>query len=152
MSLCDAACVAVNCGAGTCKKDEGFHYHCECEPGNVNMLNNTKYPCVDAHCKPAARVADDIHTTVRFSIRSAPRPDRVRVYWCMSDGHALPRAQRSRPAAQLASAAIHVDITGATWLCFVGEFSAADGCGIAGHAGSGHVIKVPLVKPARASA
>ncbi|TVU31118.1 hypothetical protein EJB05_22789, partial [Eragrostis curvula] len=49
-SLCDAACVAVNCGAGTCKKDEGFHYHCECEPGNVNMLNNTKYPCVDANC------------------------------------------------------------------------------------------------------
>ncbi|TVU31116.1 hypothetical protein EJB05_22787 [Eragrostis curvula] len=43
-------CVAVNCGAGTCKKDEGFHYHCECEPGNVNMLNNTKYPCVDANC------------------------------------------------------------------------------------------------------
>ncbi|KAL6883656.1 hypothetical protein ACP4OV_011070 [Aristida adscensionis] len=43
-------CVAVNCGAGECKKDEGFHYHCECEDGHVNMLNSTKFPCIDANC------------------------------------------------------------------------------------------------------
>ncbi|KAK3157612.1 hypothetical protein QOZ80_2AG0125060 [Eleusine coracana subsp. coracana] len=43
-------CVSVNCGAGTCKKDEGFHYHCECDQGNINMLNDTKYPCIDANC------------------------------------------------------------------------------------------------------
>ncbi|GJN20668.1 hypothetical protein PR202_gb08070 [Eleusine coracana subsp. coracana] len=49
-------CVAVNCGAGTCKKDEGFHYHCECDQGNINMLNDTKYPCIDANCKPAGRL------------------------------------------------------------------------------------------------
>ncbi|WVZ59040.1 hypothetical protein U9M48_009246 [Paspalum notatum var. saurae] len=45
------ACVAVNCGhGGECKKEEGFHYHCECEPGYANMLNNTKFPCIDHNC------------------------------------------------------------------------------------------------------
>nr|XP_034570697.1 neurogenic locus notch homolog protein 1-like [Setaria viridis] len=43
-------CVAVNCGSGECKKDEGFHYHCECEKGYANMLNNTKFPCIDDNC------------------------------------------------------------------------------------------------------
>jgi hypothetical protein len=43
--------VAVNCGPGECKKDEGFHYHCECEKGYRNMLNNTKFPCIDDNCK-----------------------------------------------------------------------------------------------------
>uniref|UniRef100_K4AIC2 EGF-like domain-containing protein n=1 Tax=Setaria italica TaxID=4555 RepID=K4AIC2_SETIT len=43
-------CVAVNCGSGECKKDEGFHYHCECEKGYANMLNNTKFPCIDDSC------------------------------------------------------------------------------------------------------
>ncbi|OEL22815.1 hypothetical protein BAE44_0016166 [Dichanthelium oligosanthes] len=45
-----AACVVVNCGPGECKKDEGFHYHCECEAGFANMLNDTKFPCVDDNC------------------------------------------------------------------------------------------------------
>ncbi|WVZ59039.1 hypothetical protein U9M48_009246 [Paspalum notatum var. saurae] len=45
------SCVAVNCGhGGECKKEEGFHYHCECEPGYANMLNNTKFPCIDHNC------------------------------------------------------------------------------------------------------
>ncbi|CAN6305142.1 unnamed protein product [Urochloa humidicola] len=43
-------CVAVNCGQGECKKDEGFHYHCDCEKGFVNMLNNSKFPCIDDNC------------------------------------------------------------------------------------------------------
>nr|CAB3499614.1 unnamed protein product [Digitaria exilis] len=49
------SCVAVNCGSGECKKDKGFHYHCECEPGFANMLNNTKFPCVDHNCKASSR-------------------------------------------------------------------------------------------------
>lgn len=57
--------MAVNCGAGTCKKDEGFHYHCECDPGNVNMLNRTKYPCVDHNCKPAG---PDRMRFIRFAL------------------------------------------------------------------------------------
>ncbi|KAL6641097.1 hypothetical protein ACP70R_019278 [Stipagrostis hirtigluma subsp. patula] len=39
-------CVAINCGPGECKKGEGFTYRCECQPGYVNLLNLTAFPCV----------------------------------------------------------------------------------------------------------
>lgn len=41
-----AACVAINCGPGECKKGDGFSYSCECHPGYVNFLNLTGFPCV----------------------------------------------------------------------------------------------------------
>ncbi|XP_072146556.1 uncharacterized protein [Setaria viridis] len=39
-------CVAINCGPGECKKGDGFSYSCECQPGYVNFLNLTAFPCV----------------------------------------------------------------------------------------------------------
>ena len=44
--LCVAACVAINCGAGECKRGEGLSYTCECQEGYVNLLNLTAFPCV----------------------------------------------------------------------------------------------------------
>ncbi|PUZ38981.1 hypothetical protein GQ55_9G240700 [Panicum hallii var. hallii] len=39
-------CVAINCGPGECKRGEGLSYSCECQPGYVNFLNLTAFPCV----------------------------------------------------------------------------------------------------------
>ncbi|XP_039780636.1 neurogenic locus notch homolog protein 3-like [Panicum virgatum] len=39
-------CVAINCGAGECKRGEGLSYTCECQEGYVNFLNLTAFPCV----------------------------------------------------------------------------------------------------------
>ncbi|XP_062200478.1 uncharacterized protein LOC133903153 [Phragmites australis] len=40
-------CDAVSCGAGgACEKGDGFFvYSCECQPGYVNLLNLTAFPC-----------------------------------------------------------------------------------------------------------